>query len=122
MEQETTVRETLDSLIDRLHDSANVTSVYGEAIERSGKTIVPVARVAYGFGGGFGAEEGQEGDGEASEGGGVGGGVSATPVGVLEITDEETRFVRYGQPKKWLGALAFGLGLGLLIGWRRVAR
>lgn len=120
MEQETTVRETMAALIDRLHESANVASVYGEAIERSGKTIVPVARVAYGFGGGFGAED--ERDEETGESGGVGGGVSATPVGVLEITDEDTRFVRYGQPKKWLGALAFGLGVGLLVGWRRGAR
>lgn len=122
MDQDVTFREAMDSLIDRLHESANVSSVYGEAIERSGKTIVPVARVAYGFGGGFGSG-GDEGEGEeAGEGGGGGGGVSATPLGVLEITDEDTRFVRYGQPKKWFGALALGLVLGLLVGWRSRSR
>ena len=120
MEQDVSVSAAVASLVDRLHESANVSSVYGEAIERSGKTIVPVARVAYGFGGGFGSAD--EADGDAGEGGGGGGGVSATPVGVLEITDDETRFVRYGQPRKWLGALALGVGIGLLVGRRTRAR
>ena len=114
MDQELSFRETMDSVIERIHESANVSSVYGDAIERSGKTIVPVARVAYGFGGGFGRGDEEE-DGK---GGGGGGGVSASPLGVLEITDEDTRFVRYGQPKKWLGALGLGLLIGVVIGWR----
>jgi uncharacterized spore protein YtfJ len=51
-----------------LHESANVENVYGGPIVPEGKTIVPVARVACGFGLGSGSGSETEGDGE---GGGV---------------------------------------------------
>ena len=42
------------TLIEPLSKSATVKSVYGEPITANGKTIIPVARIAYGFGGGSG--------------------------------------------------------------------
>jgi uncharacterized spore protein YtfJ len=57
-----------------LHESANVENVYGGPIVPEGKTIVPVARVACGFGLGSGSGSETEGDGE-------GGGVMAYPGG-----------------------------------------
>ena len=48
---------SLGSLADSLRESATVEKVYGEPIEAYGKTIIPVARIAYGLGRGFGKEK-----------------------------------------------------------------
>ena len=104
----------VEHLIERIQDSASVERVYGDPITAEGRTLVPVARVAYGFGGGFGSGDGDE-DGE---GGGVGGGVDARPLGVLEVTDAETRFVRFTDWRRTALAVGVGLVLGLLLGRR----
>lgn len=105
------VRDTLE----RLHDSAHVDSVYGDPVAVDGKTVVPVARVAYGFGGGFGS--GTDDEGETGEGGGGAGGARATPLGALEITDGETRFVRFSDASgKRLARLALAVGVGFALG------
>lgn len=117
----------IDSIVERLQHSANVRSVFGEPVERGDRTVVPVARVSYGFGGGFGRSDdggGDESDGRGSisgsggGGGGGGGGASATPVGALEITDEGTRFVRVESRKRTAASLFAGLAVGLLVGRR----
>lgn len=102
-------------LIDGLRDSANVSAVFGDPVEREGRTVVPVARVGMGVGGGLGV--GPE-NGEVADGGGgfgSGGGAMARPVGALEITDHDTRFVPVGSDRVRVAALA-GLGLGLVLG------
>ena len=78
-------QNVLQTITDRLHSTAAVKSVFGDPIQAEGKVVVPVARVAYGFGGGFGSGPTTRGDPERNlgEGGGGGGGVLATPVGVL---------------------------------------
>lgn len=48
-----------------------------------------------------------------------GGGVRAIPVGVIEISDQQTRFVPITDRKKLAGAVLVGIGLGILPGWRR---
>jgi uncharacterized spore protein YtfJ len=73
-----------------------------------GKTVTPVARIAYGFGGEFG--QGRSGD-EAGLASGVGGGVVTRPIGVLEITERETRFVRLSDWKRIALGVALGVGL-----------
>ncbi|HUG49584.1 MAG TPA: spore germination protein GerW family protein [Terrimesophilobacter sp.] len=55
---------------------------YGEPVEADGATMLPVALVSYGFGGGSDAEHGA---------GGGGGGV-AIPLGVYVTRDGSTRF------------------------------
>jgi uncharacterized spore protein YtfJ len=102
-----------EDLVDRLRQSAAVETVYGERIEHEGKTVVPVATVGYGFGGGWGTDE-------EEEGGGLGGGVKATPVGALEVADEETRFVQFEEDSRAGAGLALfaGLVLGYLLGRR----
>jgi uncharacterized spore protein YtfJ len=118
-------KELIDSAVDHLRASAGVKTVYGEPVVVNGKTIIPVAKVAYGFGGGVGpqrrapaAEQGKEPiAAEAGEGaGGGGGGVAAKPVGVVEISGQETKFVPFGQAKRFAWALAIGSGLGLVLG------
>jgi uncharacterized spore protein YtfJ len=108
----------MEPIVEELHSSATVRNVFGEPIEAHGKTVVPVANVAFGFGGGNGSGRHPKTPNKVQgEGGGVGGGVRVTPKGVLVVTDECTRFVRFDQPWKMLAAA----GLGALWGFR-VAR
>ena len=112
-------RELLRNLGETLGTTASVKSVFGEPIHLEGKTVVPVAKVAYGFGGGFGMGHARhEIDAPRNgEGGGGGGGVNAFPVGALEITASETRFVPFMDFRVFAGVFAAGLLVGLL--WRR---
>jgi uncharacterized spore protein YtfJ len=98
--------------------AANVKAVYGEPIIAQGKTVIPVAKIMYGYGAGGGA--GGVADTKArGEGGGGGGGARAIPVGVIEVSDQQTRFVPITSRKKLAGAVAAGVALGILFGLRR---
>jgi uncharacterized spore protein YtfJ len=98
--------------------TANVKAVYGDPIAAHGKTVIPIAKIIYGYGGGGGTG----GVGESSargEGGGGGGGARAIPVGFIEISDQQSRFVPITDKKKLAGAIAMGAALGMWLGWRR---
>ena len=75
----------------RVIEVAKGNAVVGPALERDGRTVIPLAAVAagYGFGLGFGQsfEEGQA--AAAPSGGGGGGG--ARPVAVLELSEQGVR-------------------------------
>ncbi|MGB8115839.1 MAG: hypothetical protein WCF22_18810, partial [Candidatus Sulfotelmatobacter sp.] len=59
----------LQSLKESIVSQASVKAIYGEPISAQGKTIIPVAKIMYGFGGGAGT--GGVGDRSArGEGGG----------------------------------------------------
>jgi uncharacterized spore protein YtfJ len=125
-------RNLLQSFKDSLLSNATVKSVYGDPVTFTDRTIVPVARVAYGFGGGFGSrlKAGQDptltGDGAprmpGDEAGGGGGGVAAMPLGVVEITPTRTRFIRFGEGRRLAAAAAIGLAAGIWFGRRRNGR
>ncbi len=86
----------VNELVERIKGSAKVEVIYGEPREIGEKTIIPVAVVAYGFGAGAGGGSGPGGDGASAGSGGGGGGGGAVrvhPVGVLEVTPDETRVV-----------------------------
>jgi uncharacterized spore protein YtfJ len=101
--------------------SANVKSVFGEPIAAQGKTVIPVAKIIFGYGGGAGT--GGVGNSSAQgEGGGGGGGARAIPVGVIEVSDKLTRFIPITDRRKLASAMAMGIGLGMWLGWRRRRR
>ncbi len=107
----------LQSLKESILSQASVKAIYGEPISASGKTVIPVAKVTYGYGAGAGT--GGVGDTSArGEGGGGGGGVRAIPVGVIEISDQQTRFVAITDRKKLAAGVLAGIVLGTLLGWR----
>jgi uncharacterized spore protein YtfJ len=114
-----TTKELIDSAVEHLHIGATAKTVYGEPVTIDGKTIIPVAKVAYGFGGGTsapgGAAENAESDAKGT-GSGAGGGIAAKPIGVVEVTSAETKFVPFGQPRKFAIAALVGSGIGLLAG------
>lgn len=85
----------VNELLDRIKGSAKVEVVYGEPREIGEKTVIPVAVVAYGFAAGAGAGSvGGEDSRRAGTGGGGGAGtIRVRPIGVLEVTPEETRMV-----------------------------
>lgn len=112
------VKEFFESLTQGLHGSAGAKAVYDDPIETQGKTVIPVAKVAYGFGGGYGETKKDKKDGSGREGGGAGGGIVVKPLGVVEITEKETRFIPLGNGKKLAGALILGFVLGFLFGRR----
>ncbi len=112
--------DLIKSLIEPLQQSAAVRSVYGEPVTAQGKTVIPVARIAYGFGGGSGKFGRNDKPGEG-EGGGGGGGVLAIPTGVFEVSESGTRFVpASGDHRKTLAVAFAALGLGML--WGRFRR
>ena len=108
----------LQSLKESILSQANVKAIYGEPIAAHDKAVIPVAKIIYVYGAGAGT--GGVGDTSArGEGGGGGGGVRAVPVGVIEVSDQQTRFVPITDRKRLAGAVLAGIGLGMLLGWRR---
>jgi uncharacterized spore protein YtfJ len=119
-------QQYFQSIIDRLQGGANIKTVYGDPIVAEGKTIIPVAKVAYCFGAGIAPglsslkEEEQR--AEQVERTGMGGGLRARPLGVVEITKEETKFIPIDERGKLAGMLLIGFFLGLVIAGRRSSR
>jgi hypothetical protein len=95
----------------------NTSIIYGAPIERDGVSIIPVAKVRYGFGGGTGKKQGQEGHGG-------GGGAQVLPLGYIEVSGGRAAFRRIGDPSTLLGLVALG-GFSMFLvlrGLRRLFR
>jgi uncharacterized spore protein YtfJ len=108
----------LQSLKENILGQAGVKTIYGEPITAQGRTVIPVAKVAYGYGAGAGT--GGVGNSSAQgEGGGGGCGVRAVPVGVIEVSDQGTTFVPITSRHKLAGAVLAGVTLGIFLSWRR---
>lgn len=97
----------IEALRDSLVRHTGVSTLYGDPIEAQGKTIIPVAKIAYGFGAGAGNARGPE-----NAGGGGGGGVRALPLGVIEVSPLRTRFVPISDRKKLAAAAVAGVFFG----------
>jgi uncharacterized spore protein YtfJ len=112
-----------DRLLERLAElvgaKATVQAVYGDPIRQGEVTVVPVARVRWGFGGGGGHSEATA-TGAASGSGG-GGGAAADPIGYLELADGAATFrpIRDPNPSP---ALVLAVGLTVAIVIRALAR
>jgi uncharacterized spore protein YtfJ len=105
------LQETFLSIVNQ----ATVKTIFGEPISAEGKTIVPVAAIRYGFGGGSGHSEKDD-----QEGGGGGGGFIGKPLGVVEITRQQTRFIPIRSDWTILAAFGIGVALGFLTAPKRV--
>ncbi len=110
----------LEKLAAQFGQSASVKNVYGEPIQAGNKTIVPVAQIAYGCGGGYGhgknkmnqqKEPADINSDKVGEGAGGGGGMFAKAKGVYEITPTCTRFI----PASGNKILITGLVMGFII-------
>jgi uncharacterized spore protein YtfJ len=113
------IQPFFQTFLDRVQSWLGARTVYGEPIHADGRTIVPVARLVCGFGGGFGTggrQPEEEAAGRQARGEGGGGHMAARPVGVIEITSAGTRFVPIADPRPLVGALLLGMGVGLILG------
>jgi uncharacterized spore protein YtfJ len=82
----------ITKLADNIAGATNVRTVYGEPIERDGITIIPVARVSWGIGGGFGRGSGRPAKEGEGSGGGGGGGATVSPIGYIEVKDGVAKY------------------------------
>jgi uncharacterized spore protein YtfJ len=85
------VNDLLERIGQTVGQRAQVSTIFGDPVEREGITVIPVAKARFGFGGGggSGSREGDEGSG-----GGGGGGVSVNPIGYIELHDRSATFKR----------------------------
>lgn len=103
-------QQLIDSAVEHLRGSASAKTVYGDPVVVDGKTVIPVAKVA---------------ERRASANGKAGVDGKAKPVGVVEISGAETRFLPFGQAKRLTFAGLIGSGIGLVVGLflgRKVSR
>ena len=83
----------LEKLVERVGGRASVKAVFGEPIVRGGQTVIPVARVRWGFGGGAGTGPSEaEGGPATGSGSGAGGMVTADPIGYLALDEDGAAF------------------------------
>src|SRR5712691_3374025 len=104
----------LERLAERLGGKASVAAVYGTPVERDGVTVIPVAKVRWGFGGGSGRGRNRQDDatGEGSGAGG-GGGVAASPLGYIELAGGKTEFRRISDTSALLPVVPLVLATGV---------
>ncbi len=107
----------VERLAERLGAAVSASAVYGAPAERDGVTVIPVAKVRWGFGGG----------GDTEGNGGGGGGVTATPVGYIEVSGSGATFRPIHQRTPWLATPAKIIAGGItarmiLAGVRRIIR
>ena len=107
----------IERMAERVGGKASVRAVFGDPIERGGVTVIPVAKVRWGFGGGAGTGPVAVGPGRpgasplsdatvspgsapdaTSSGTGGGGGVTADPIGWLEIGPDGASFQPISSP------------------------
>jgi uncharacterized spore protein YtfJ len=107
----------LEEVFRSMVDHASAKTVYGEPVILQDKTILPVAKIRYGFGRGSGRNADTE-----HHGGGGGGGLFAKPLGVIEITQSQTRFIPISSGWTLVAAIALGVCMGWLAAPKRVER
>jgi uncharacterized spore protein YtfJ len=108
----------IDRLVERLGGAASTSAVFGAPVDRDGVTVIPVARVRWGFGGGAGHGGGAQGESQGEgHGEGGGGGMAVSPLGYIEIADGEAEFKRIFDPMTllFLAPLLLALGIALRI-------
>ena len=101
------IQQLLQGMAERVSASASVKNIYRDPVVVGNRTVIPVARIRYAFGGG--------GSNRHEEEGGGGRHVSAGPNGALEVTSDGTRFIHFGEQQKTGAALALGFLLGAAV-------
>ncbi len=103
------VKEILQTIGERLQSGATVKCVYGDPITAGDRTVIPVARVKFGFGAGGGKFFGS----------GGGGAVRAEPAGMVEVTPSGSAFIAFGGHRRLGVAVAVGIAVGMVMAHRR---
>jgi uncharacterized spore protein YtfJ len=99
----------LERMANRVGINSKVTAVFGDPVERDSVTVIPVAKVWWGFGGGAGAGRDAS-QTQTGEGTGGGGGSRVVPIGYIELRDGTARFRPIYDPGTVL-SMVIGVGL-----------
>ncbi len=84
----------VNEVLAQARDTMTVRRVFGDAYERDGVLVIPVARVMGGAGGGGGESHGEgEGGPPQAAGSGAGFGLMAAPAGVYTVRGGEVRWL-----------------------------
>ena len=101
---------TKPSFVERVAEKmgvhASAKAVFADPIQQDGVTVIPVAKLRWGFGGGSGRKQGKRGKGG-------GGGMHASPLGYIEIKDGQTEFKPIRDPMTLVPIAA----VGSIAGW-----
>lgn len=76
-----------EDLIKKFTDNAKATLIFADPVEREGMTIIPVAKMMWGFGGGGGSDKKNP-----ASGVGGGGAIRTIPVGYIQLKGGKARF------------------------------
>ena len=92
-----TPEEIIGTITERVRDTANVKVVFGDPIEMSGVTVIPVATVKVAGGGGGGSGRPSrlplEGDEQSQSGMGLGLQIMSKPLGYIEVVEGKAKLV-----------------------------
>jgi uncharacterized spore protein YtfJ len=100
--------DVLRRVIDQLTTNGKADVAFGTPQVVGDRTIIPVARVTYGFGGGSGAENAPQ------VGSGAGGGLAVRPFAVVEVSQEKVRVVPIVDVQSMMGRV-FGFATAALL-------
>lgn len=110
-------KEILNNLIDKIEKQSGSKLVFGQIVEKGKKTIIPVAKITSGMGTIKGwcskipfVYKNSNCENEEISAGKI----KIEPLGVLEITETETKFVPITNLKKTLTIFALGVIFGLV--------
>ena len=102
MPEQHPIEGLMKTAMESIKEMTDVNTVVGEAVESpDGTIVIPISKVACGFGAGGGEFESSGGEGTDNQdkesmpffGGGSGGGVSVQPVGFLVVGNGQTRLL-----------------------------
>jgi len=96
----------VERVAEKMGAHASAKAVYADPVEHDGVTIIPVAKLRWGFGGGIGRKKGKRGQGG-------GGGMQAAPLGYIEMKEGRTEYKPIRDPITLVPILA----VGSLAGW-----
>ena len=106
-----------EKLAEKLGVTARASTIFGEAVERDGVTVIPVARARWGLGGGSGRGGIGRRSRAASQGGG--GGVIVEPVGFIEVRSGEARFRPISKTPRTVSLALAGVAIAAILAFRR---
>lgn len=93
----TQIENFMNEAMNNLKQMVDVNTIVGDAVTSpDGTTVIPVSKVAFGFGGGgsdFASKPADTKDEKSMFGGGCGGGVSVNPVAFLVIKNDNIRLL-----------------------------
>lgn len=90
----------MDSTLKNIKNMVDVNTIIGDPVVAGEVTIIPVSRVAFGFGSGgstFGGNLKKEEAKDENFGGGAGGGVSISPVAFLVVSGGSVKLINIDQ-------------------------